>query len=200
MPKQPAREHEIKGRRLVSSRIGEFVLLSSEKLGRVLDIMEGIEEAPPTKVEACVACMKLKKRDDTILAMYDLFGGAVKLEGRKINMGTFYDFAARTPKTNVKIAEESYEDEYVLIKKKTKKAKSQETTSQRIKRLEKTEKTEKTEKKEKKEEEEEEEEEADEYDDMTSPELKKALRSKKLSPSGKVAELRERLRADDDKE
>lgn len=58
---------------------------------------------------------------EQILAEYDKLGGAIKKEGRIITMGTFYDFLEKKPKKieNYKnIGEESYDDEYVLVRKK----------------------------------------------------------------------------------
>ena len=52
-----------------------------------------------------------------ILAQYDKLGGPVKLEGRKIAIGAFWDFANKVARKNVKIDDLEYEDEYVLTRK-----------------------------------------------------------------------------------
>lgn len=130
------RESAKEARVLRDTHIGEYTLLNSEKLGRALDLMEGLVE-PANSEEAGVvaACKKLGEEAGTI-ALYDRFGGAIKLGERKLSTGTFYDFTARAPRKEVKINEEDYTDEYVLTKKKTRKGKKSEDAADRIKRLE----------------------------------------------------------------
>lgn len=130
-----AKTREIQGRVLQSTQIGDYNLLSSEKLGRVLDLLEGNVQPKDEEAGILAAAKKLGEKK-AILALYDRLGGAIKLGDRKLALGTFYDFAAKEPRAEVHIAEESFEDEYVLQKKKTRKSKKDETPLARVKRLE----------------------------------------------------------------
>ena len=76
--------------------VGKYVLMNDEKVGRALD-----------KIGA-------DGTDEQLLAEYDRLGGAVKLEGRKLAMGTFYDFEEKKAREEIKIDEDQYEEEYVL--------------------------------------------------------------------------------------
>ena len=132
-----ARESESQGRMLTSTKVGEYTLLNSEKLGRVLDLLEGIKE-PVSKDEAAVLVLaKEMKHEQAVLALYDRLGGGIKLKERKVATGTFYDFAARKPRVKAKVDEGDFNDEYVLVKKKANKGKKVEDIATRIKRIEK---------------------------------------------------------------
>ena len=113
------RESETTTRVLEKVKLGEFTLLNHEKVARVLDLIEGV--VPPRnadEAEVLKRCLALKNQNKTIIALYDRLGGAIKIEGRKIALGTFYDFAARAPKAVIDLGEDDYEDEYVLVRKK----------------------------------------------------------------------------------
>lgn len=129
------RDGEHQTRTLEPTKVGDYVLLNNEKLGRVLDLIEHVREAQDPKEASAFSKVSALDRDVQILALYDRLGGAVKYRDRKVSMGTFWDFKARGPKDNVTVDEEEFEDEYVLVPKKTKKKKNKETTAQRIKRL-----------------------------------------------------------------
>lgn len=133
------REGESQGRILKSAVIGDYTLLNHEKLGRVLDLLEGVI-APQNADEARVLadCQALGDQDMAILNMYDRLGGAIRSGERKLAMGTFYDFNARAPRNKADIDEADYSDEYVLVRKKSNKSKKSESVSDRVKRLEKT--------------------------------------------------------------
>lgn len=126
---------ETQGRVLRDTQVGKYTLLNDEKLGRVLDLLEGITE-PKSEEASLLATLKAYDHNDAVLALYDRYGGAIKLGEREIQIGTFYDFAAREPKKVEDIKEADYEDEYVLLKKKTNKKKKVEDIKSRIKRLE----------------------------------------------------------------
>lgn len=132
------RESEREARILKATQIGEYTLLNSEKLGRALDLIEGLVEPANAEEGSIVAACKKLGQEAGTLALYDRFGGAVKLGERKLAIGTFYDFTAREPRKDVEISEESYTDEFVLTKKKTRKGKKSEDVGDRIKRLDRT--------------------------------------------------------------
>src|SRR3990167_2012766 len=128
------KEKETKGRMLTDTQIGKYTLLNSEKLGRALDMLEGIVELKGDEVEIVAKCKDMK-HEDAVLSLYDRVGGAVKIGERKLATGTFFDFAAREPKV-ADIKESDFADEFVLVRKKTVKGKKSESVSTRIKRLE----------------------------------------------------------------
>ena len=82
--------------------VGDYTLLNDEKVSRAFDKLG--ENAT----------------DAQLLAEYDRLGGAVKYEGRKLAMGTFFDFKEQKPREVVKLEEEQFEDEYVLQRKEKK--------------------------------------------------------------------------------
>lgn len=129
-------EKERKGRILTNTKLGKFTLLNSEKLGRVLDLLEGIVDSANSMEGAVLVKAKKMKHEDAVLALYDRFGGAVRMGDRKVSMGTFYDFAAQEPIKGVNLSEKDFADEYVLVRKKTNKGGKRESPVERIKRLE----------------------------------------------------------------
>ena len=132
------REAVREARVLKMTQIGPYTLLNSEKLGRALDFLEGLVEPANSEEAGIVAACKKLGEEMGVLALYDRSGGAVKLGERKLAIGTFYDFTAREPRKKVEINEEDYTDEFVLVKKKTRKGRKSEDAGDRIKRLERT--------------------------------------------------------------
>lgn|SRR3990167_7610127 len=130
-----AKERESQGRVLQITNVGEFTLLNSEKLGRVLDLIEGITAPTGNESTILTQCKDLSY-ERKVLTMYDRLGGAIKMGERKVALGAFYDFAARAPIKKVEFSEKDYADEYVLVQKKTRKGKKAEDAASRIKRLE----------------------------------------------------------------
>lgn len=132
------KERETEGRMLQSTSVGDYVLLNSEKLSRTLDLLEdAVEPATDDEKRIVGACKKLKDKDMRILSLYDRFGGAIKLGERKLVLGTFYDFAAREPREKAVINESDYEDEFVLVRKQTRRNRKVEDVGERMRRLEK---------------------------------------------------------------
>lgn len=130
------KEREKEGRVLKATVIGKFTLLNSEKLGRVLDLVEDLVQPKDAEEAGILAEARKLGDDEAVLALYDRLGGAIKLGERKLSMGTFYDFAARKPIAKPDLTEKDFEDEYVLVPKKVNKTKKAETVGARIKRLE----------------------------------------------------------------
>mgnify|MGYP001576703365 CR=1 FL=1 len=82
---------------------------------------EDFEFLNVSKLELAMQRAGGKASQLAILAEYDKLGGAIRKAGRKLAMGTFYDFEARKPRTGVdlkKLGEDAYDDEYVLVRKK----------------------------------------------------------------------------------
>ena len=128
-------ERERKGRMLTSTILGKYTLLNSEKLTRALDLLEGIVEPKGEEADILAKC-KSMKHEDAVLALYDRFGGGVRMGERKLAIGTFYDFALREPREGVDLSEDDFADEFVLVKKKSKKGVKNENVKSRVKRLE----------------------------------------------------------------
>lgn len=116
------------GRRLESVEFGDYILLSSEKLRRVLNFLDGIskslwgenakESDEDVRLRNVASSME---KDAAILALYDRIGGGIRTkEGRKVALGTFYDFEKREPVKDVKIGEEQFEDKTILVRKEKK--------------------------------------------------------------------------------
>jgi len=132
------REPIQEGRRIHSVQIGEFTLLNSEKLGRVMDLLEGVVE--PTSSNEATALQKCKSLEDDdmqILALYDRLGGGIRLKERKLNMGVFWNFKEREPNEAPDLSEEDFEDEFVLVRKQRNKGKKKESVGERVRRFEK---------------------------------------------------------------
>jgi len=136
-----AREKSEGGRVLTSTEIrlgkNNFTLLNSEKLGRALDWLDEIETPKAESDQAALAAaQKMGAKKDAILALYDRFGGAVRLGERILKTGAFWDFAAKKPLKKADLSEEDFGDEYRLVRKKSRKASKREQPEDRIRRLE----------------------------------------------------------------
>ena len=84
---------------LESVSVMGFELLNDDKVARALDRLgEGASE-------------------EALLAEYDKLGGGIKYNGRKVAMGSFYDFIEKKPKMDVKYDELEYDEEFVLVRK-----------------------------------------------------------------------------------
>ena len=145
------RELPTEGRYLKSTTVSGYILLNSEKLNRVLDLLDGItqprnsEEGRVLKeAQAIKDTKELKGTDMAILALYDRLGGGIKNGERKMKIGVFFDFKARKPRTAPEVDESDYEDELVLVRKKNRRASTKESDTDRIKRLEGKEEKEET--------------------------------------------------------
>ena len=121
-------ERTKEGRVLKTIEFDGYQLLSDEKLGRVMDFLDGISEslwgtnAKRSEEDARLfsLCSSIDKKV-AVLALYDRLGGGVKTaDGRKIASGTFYDFEKREPRKEVKLGEEQFDDKYVLVHKEKK--------------------------------------------------------------------------------
>ena len=122
-------------RRLQARQLGKFTLLNDEKLGRVMDWIEGVVKPKPEEEAILAASLKLGQ-EEAILALYDRLGGAVRLGERILKTGAFYDFATKTPLVKPNLTEDDFGDEMVLVRKKTKKGVKSEDVGTRMKRLE----------------------------------------------------------------
>ena len=134
-----AKERVKQGRVLVANPliIGKqtFTLLNSEKLGRVMDWIEGTVKPSENEQPILDAALKLGAKE-AVLALYDRLGGAIKLGERNVKIGTFFNFAEKIPVAKPNLSEDDYSDEYVRIPKKVGKAKKTESAAGRIRRLE----------------------------------------------------------------
>lgn len=121
------RKPQSEGRVLKSIKLGDFELLSDEKVGRAVDQVEGIS---PILKSAVVNGQKREVVDDNltnaigklpkdkaIITLYDRLGGAIRFEKRKVALGTFFDFESGLPQENIEIKEDVFEDQYVLVRK-----------------------------------------------------------------------------------
>lgn len=128
---------EKQARILRTTKLAGYKLLNNEKLGRVLDLIEGVAETITESDRAALRATSKLSSDDQIIALYDRIGGGIKtLEGRKVAIGTFWNFKTKLPNEGVELDESDFEDEVVIQKKKTKKSVSNETEKDRIARLE----------------------------------------------------------------
>ena len=84
---------------LESVEVAGFTLLNNDKVQRALDILG--EDAD----------------EESLLATYDKLGGGIKKDGRKIAIGSFWDFEEKKAKTKVDYEKLDYEEEYVLVRK-----------------------------------------------------------------------------------
>ena len=123
------------GRRLQARQLGPYTLLSDEKLGRVMDWIEGVVKLQPEEQAILDAAIALGP-DEAILALYDRLGGGIRLGERIIKTGAFYDFATKIPLQKPNLSEEDYGDEQILVRKKVKKGVKTEDVGERVKRLE----------------------------------------------------------------
>ena len=70
-----------------------------------------------SKLELAITRAGEKADIYSVLVEYDKLGGGLKKDGRKVAMGTFYDFENKRAKKDVdtsKLGENDFEDEYVL--------------------------------------------------------------------------------------
>ena len=135
-----AKERESGARVLEKVVLGKFTLLNNEKVGRVLDLLEGIAEPRDDAERAALGAVGKKDKNSQILALYDRVGGAVKLGDRKIALGTFWDFSAKQPIDKPDFKEEDFEDEYVLVRKQKKTQKEKDADlKNRLKKLDRNE-------------------------------------------------------------
>ena len=136
-----AEKSEKIGRKLTSEQVGDYTLLNSEKLRKVLDMIEGIAfSQDPVRADEDKQLLEMAKRlklnqVDTVLAMYDREGGGVKLGERKVIGGAFYNFMARELRKRSTLTEDDFADEEVLVPKKKNKEVKRESATDRIKRL-----------------------------------------------------------------
>ncbi|MEK7578874.1 MAG: hypothetical protein AAB456_04175 [Patescibacteria group bacterium] len=114
------RKSETEGRNLNTIKVEDFDLLSDEKLERVFNFLDGITPPINDEEKRLLALCSKMPREKAVLALYDRLGGGVKKDGRKVALGTFYDFAARAPKEKIELGEESFDDTYVLVRKERK--------------------------------------------------------------------------------
>lgn len=84
---------------LESVEIMGFELLNDDKVARALDHLG--ETAS----------------EEEILSEYDKLAGGIKKDGRKVALGSFYDFVLKKPRTDVKFNDLDYEDELVVVRK-----------------------------------------------------------------------------------
>lgn len=124
-----------------------YTLLNDEKLGRVLDLIEGMGTISAEDKRMLALCKQMKLSEDmTIITLYDRIGGGIRYpdpemgDERKIAMGAFFDFKGRVPRGKVVIDEDAFEDQYVLTRKPQRRGVKNESAADRIKRLEKLEK------------------------------------------------------------
>src|SRR3990167_9162157 len=104
---------------LTPVKFGQYQLLSDEKLGRVFDLIDGVR-VPDAKEAAVLAEAKQRgvAKDKLILALYDRLGGGIKTaDGRKVLMGTFFDFENKVVIENVVLKEENFDDQFILVRK-----------------------------------------------------------------------------------
>jgi len=124
------------GRRIQARKLGKFTLLNDEKLGRVMDWIEGIVVPPTEEGKGILAAALKLGEEEAVLALYDRLGGAVKFGERILKTGTFFDFATKTPLVKPNLSEDNFGDELVLVRKKLKKGVKTEDVGTRIKRFE----------------------------------------------------------------
>lgn len=124
------------GRRIQARQLGKFTLLNDEKLGRVMDWIEGVVVPPNDEGKGILKAALELGKEGAVLALYDRLGGAVKLGERILRTGAFYDFATKTPLAKPNISEEDYGDEQVLVRKKVKRGVKAESVGERMKRFE----------------------------------------------------------------
>lgn len=96
----------------------------------------GFELLNNEKVERALVAVGEDASEEELLAEYDKLGGGIKKDGRKVALGSFYDFTTKSPKTDVNYEELQYEEEYVLVRKplETKSAKGL-STKERVAKL-----------------------------------------------------------------
>lgn len=114
----PKKEEKAQLKTLESVEVAGYELLNDDKVARALDeVGEGASE-------------------EALLAAYDKLGGGIKKDGRKLEIGSFYDFILKKPRENVKFDELEFEDELVVVRKPAanKKAKG-EDVKDRVKRV-----------------------------------------------------------------
>ena len=84
-------------------------------------IIKGFDLLSEDKLERALNNLGEGATEESILAEYDKLGGGVKRNGRKIAMGTFYDFTEKKPRKNVdyvNLTEDDMEDEIKIVRKK----------------------------------------------------------------------------------
>ena len=96
----------------------------------------GFELLNDDKVQRALTAIGEEGSEEDLLAEYDKLGGGIKKDGRKVAMGSFYDFTTKKAKTKVDYEELEYEEEFVLVRKplETKSAKGL-STKERIAKL-----------------------------------------------------------------
>ena len=138
------RKEDSPGRVLTSEEVGGYTLLNSEKLRKVLDMIEGIGfSQDPKRADEDRHLLEVAKKsklnhEDTVLAMYDREGGGIRMGKRKVVGGAFYNFMARELRKRSTLTEDDFADEEVLVPKKKNKEVKRESATDRIKRLNKS--------------------------------------------------------------
>ena len=87
-------------------------------------LVKGFHLLNPGKLEKALDKLGEGATEEQVLAAYDKLGGAIRKEGRKVAMGTFYDFVNKEPRKDVNyevLTEENFEDQMVLVRKPVKK-------------------------------------------------------------------------------
>jgi len=77
----------------------------------------GFELLNDDKVQRALVATGENGSKEVLLAEYDKLGGGIKKEGRKVAMGSFYDFTNKCPRTKVNYDDLEYEEEFVLVRK-----------------------------------------------------------------------------------
>jgi len=98
--------------------------------------VQGFELLNDEKVQRALDAVGPNASEEQLLAEYDKLGGGIKKDGRKIALGSFYDFTAKKAIKDVSYDELEYEDELVVVRKplETKSAKGL-STKERVTRL-----------------------------------------------------------------
>ena len=89
---------------------GDYLTCNHEKLDRVINGTIG-------KDGRLFGGLGKNASPEAVLAEYDKLGGGIKKDGRKVAMGSFYDFDNKCPQEDVKYDDLEYEEEYVLMRK-----------------------------------------------------------------------------------